>query len=209
MHARSIIAAAAISATFAMSAAAAPINITGNPLASAEQTGATFTGTVDYVFGTGSTGYLTIDLTNASVGTGGFLTAVVFRFDSADPSAAAVLTSSTRPAMINTGIENAAPFGTYMGGAGIGGQYLGGGNPSGGIAVGSSATFNFTITATDASTLTSASFVNAGGSPSLLTRFRGLADGGSDKVPVTNIPAPAPLMLAGLAGLVASRRRRA
>lgn len=189
------------------SAQAAPVLITGDVAASAEQTGANFTGSVEYVFDSGSTGYLTIELENTSGAlVGGFLTAVIFRFDSADAGAAAVLTSSTRPAMVDTGVDSGSPFGTFMGGAAVGGSFLGGGAPSGGIAVGASATFNFTITASDASSLTSMDFVFGSSTPQMLVRFRGLNDGGSDKVPV--VPAPASLALVGLAGLVATRRRR-
>lgn len=189
------------------SAQAAPVLISGDIAASAEHTGANFTGSVEYIFDSGSTGYLTIELENTSGSIGGFLTAVIFRFDSVDGGAAAVLTSSTRPAMINTGTVNGQPFGDFMGGAGVGGDFQGGGPASGGIAVGASATFNFTITASDASTLTSMDFVYGSNMPQMLVRFRGLNDGGSDKVPV--VPAPASLALVGLAGLVATRRRRA
>lgn len=191
------------------SAQASPVLITGDIAASAEQTGANFTGSVEYVFDSGSTGYLTIELENTSGAVvGGFLTAVIFRFDTVDTNASVLLTSSTRPAMINTGEVTGQPFGSFMGGAGIGGDFQGGGPAAGGIAVGSSATFNFTITASDASALTSMDFVSGDNMPQMLVRFRGLNDGGSDKVPTVLVPAPASMALAGLAGLVATRRRR-
>lgn len=195
---------------FTAPTAMASIAFSGNVGASTEETGSNYSGTLDYTHIAGNVGQLTITVTNDTTGgIGGRLTAIAFRFDSADVTAATLLTSSGVAGMTNTGSVNGAPFGTFMGGAGTGGQFEGGGSPSNGLAIGATATFIWQITASDAGSLTDLSFVNGSHQPSLIARFRGLADGGSDKVPGTFVPAPATAALAGFAGLVATRRRRA
>ena len=190
--------------------AMASIVFSGNVGGSAEGTGATFSGTLDYEHIGANVGELSITISNDTPAmVGGRLTSLVFRFDSIDAGAATLLLSSTNPSMTNTGSVNASPFGTFQGGAGLGGTFLGGGSPAGGLAIGGTATFVWRITASDAGSLTDLSFANASSQPSLLVRFRGLADGGSDKVPGTFVPAPSTAALVGFAGLIASRRRRA
>ncbi len=189
--------------------AMASIAFSGNVGSSTEATGSTYSGTLAYTHIAGSVGELTITVTNDTPALiGGRMTAIAFRFDSADGSASASLFSGTVAGMTNTGAVNGAPFGTFLGGAGIGGQFEGGGSPSSGLAIGATATFVWTINASDAGSLTDLSFVSASTQPSLVARFRGLADGGSDKVPGTFVPAPASAALVGFAGLFASRRRR-
>jgi MYXO-CTERM domain-containing protein len=41
-----------------------------------------------------------------------------------------------------------------------------------------------------------------------VVRFRGMAEGGSDKVPANQLPAPGAIALLGLTGAVSRRRRR-
>lgn len=181
----------------------------GDVIGSAELSGATFSGNLIYEHIGAAVGELTITLTNDTpIGVGGRLTAIAFRFDTADPFASTLLLSSSVSAMTNIGSANASPFGTFMGGAGTGGSFEGGGPPSTGIAIGASATFVWRINASDAGSLDEFSFLNATNAPGIAARFRGLTGGGSDKVPGYAIPAPAPVALIGLAGLVASRRRR-
>ena len=190
--------------------ASADVFFGGDVGSSASQTGATYSGTIAYEFVGGSVGELTITLTNdTSASVGGYITAMAFRFDSADTAAWTSLISSSVAGLTNTGTVNGAPFGTFSGGAGTGGQFEGGGKPSNGIAPGASATFVWAIHASDAASMSDLSFANAITQPSLVARFRGLADGGSDKVPATFVPAPASVALVGFAGLAASRRRRA
>ncbi len=181
----------------------------GDVAGSAENSGATFSGNLTYEHIGAAVGELTITLTNDTpIGVGGRLTAIAFRFDTVDPFASTLLLSSTVAAMTNTGSVNAAPFGTFMGGAGTGGQFEGGGSPSNGLAIGASATFVWRINASDAGSLDEFSFLDATNAPGIAARFRGLTGGGSDKVPGYAIPAPAPIALAGFAGLIATRRRR-
>lgn len=184
------------------------ISISGNVPASTEQTGATFDATLDYQFTGGSSGLLTIDMTNTSPGgVGGFITGLVFNFGSADAAAAATLASVTNANFLNAPSQNAAPFGSpFDAGASLGANWLGGGSPNGGIPVGGMATFTFNVTASDASLLSDASFLDGPFAQNFLVRFRGLADGGSDKVPA--IPAPGALALMSIGGLAAVRRRR-
>ncbi len=197
-------------AVLSTSSAFGSIAFSGDMSASTESTGSNYSGTLSYSHIGGSIGELTITVTNETPALiGGRLTAVIFRFDTTDGSASTLLTSSSVAGMTNTGTVNGAPYGTFMGGAGTGGQFEGGGSPANGLAIGATGTYVWKITASDAALLTDSSFTNAANQPSLLARFRGLADGGSDKVPGEFVPAPASLALAGFAGLVASRRRRA
>jgi MYXO-CTERM domain-containing protein len=189
--------------------AMASIAFSGDVGGSTEATGSTYSGSLEYAYIGGSVGELTITISNDTPALiGGHLTSIVFRFDSLDDAASALLTSSSVAGMTDTGSVNAAPFGTFMGGAGTGGQFEGGGSPANGLAIGATATFVWTINASDAGSLSDLSFANAAHQPSLLVRFRGLADGGSDKVPGTFVPAPASAALVAFAGLFASRRRR-
>lgn len=207
---RSWLSASAIAAACVLSAnpAHASIAISGDVSGSEENTGATFSGALAYTHMGGSLGELTITLTNDTpLGVGGHLTAIVFRFDTVDAFASTLLLSSTVPGMTDIGAGSGAPFGDFMGGAGTGGSFEGGGPAASGLAIGASATFVWTITASDAGSLTELSFINAGNQPSLVVRFRGLADGGSDKVPGTLVPSPGSLALVG-AGLLVARRRR-
>lgn len=176
--------------------------------ASSEGLGA-FTGSFDYVASNATQGTLTITLTitltNTSlVANGGFLTAFVFNAVNSVTN----LTLSTAPANFSL-ISNASasPYGTYAYGASTSSSFEGGGNPNRGLAVGASGTFVFNITASNAATLTASSFL-IGGDDAFVVRFRGFANGGSDKVPGTIVPAPGSAALLGLAGLTCARRRR-
>ncbi|MBL8875905.1 MAG: hypothetical protein JNM86_08940 [Phycisphaerae bacterium] len=162
-------------------------------------------GSMDYTFVSGSLGKLTISLTNVSPApNGGKLTGFAFDIVSADSNASASLFSKTNANFVGMTNVSAAPFGTFDAGAALGGNWLGGGSPNGGIAVGSSATFVFNITASDASTRTAANFLGSG-DDSLAIRFRGFVDGGSDKLLV---PSGGTLSLAAGGLVLAARRRR-
>jgi hypothetical protein len=110
----------------------------------------------------------------------------------------------------------ANPYGQFDLGAALGGNWEGGGAPQGGIGVGASQTFVFNLTGANMASLTSGSFLTAlssGASPGqgaqfFVARFRGLTDGGSDKVPAVPEPETYAIMLAGLGVLAFMARRR-
>lgn len=182
------------------------INISGDVGNSTEQTGATFSGTISYLFNGGSSGTAVISLINETPpAVGGFLTGFVFNIDSTDGAASATLTSASNPLFLDTGSESAAPFGMFDAGAALGANWLGGGSPTGGLAVGQTGSFTFSVIAADTSSLSASSFLNGPNEFNFAVRFRGLTGGGSDKVPV---PAPASLAAVVLGGGIATRRKR-
>jgi len=182
------------------------ILIQSDPANSSENLG-TFTGTLDYNPGIGS-GTLIISITNTSpVANGGFLTGFAFNIDSADAGALATLQPGATHPFLDTGSENAPPFGTYDAGAALGADWSGGGSPNSGIAVGATGTFTFNVVASDAASLTASSFINGPNEFDFVVRFRGFKDGGSDKVPSEIVPAPSVLSLLVI-GVAGTRRRR-
>lgn len=197
-----------IACAVAMSAGIAQadiIAISGDSSTSIESTGAAFMGSLEYTFNGGSDGVLTVSLTNSSdASVGGFLTGFVFNMDSADGAASISLSSASNASFLDTGIESASPFGTYDAGAALGANWTGGGSPSAGIGIGQSATFDFAIFASDASSLSASSFLTSG--MDFAVRFRGLSNDGSDKL--TTTPAPGALAAFAMGGLIATRRRR-
>lgn len=185
------------------------INIQGNSSNSTEGLGL-FTGSIEYNFQSGNTGRLTINLTNTTQPQlGGYITAFVFNIGAPqrDGNDTATLLSSSYPLLVNIpgpGI-NGAPFGQFDAGAGIGAQFLGGGSPLGGIGVGDTGSFDFQVQSDFAAELSASSFIAGPNEFNFVVRFRGFADGGSDKVPV---PAPGSLALMGAGALAVSSRRR-
>lgn len=188
-------------------AAANTIQIISHQPSSTEMIGK-FTGTMTYTGSTLNTGLLTIVLTNTNTAAeGGYITGVVFNIPGSEPGSTSLLTGTTFPGFLDTGsIESAAPFGTYEAGAALGGSWLGGGSPTGGIGVGQTGTLTFAITRPGALGLTAESFLGTAQAPAPLVRFKGFANGGSDKVPA--VPAPGAAALFGLGALAARRRRR-
>lgn len=191
-------------------ASADSVAIQGIVSASAEQTGATYSGSLEYNFISGTTGELKVSLTNdtpASIG--GFLTGFLFR---ADTLTGTSLNSANPSAFLSTGAESASPFGMFDGGAALTGSFLGGGSPTDGLAVGESGMFVFSVTSATAATISAADFLGSLDNPGFLARFRGLADGGSDKVPgggfLVAVPLPGAGALAGAGLLVVGLRRR-
>ena len=191
------------------SASADSLNIFGDVANSTEGL-ADFTGTLTYDFVLGDMGVLTVDLTNAiDPNFGGFLTAFLFNIGSADSNASAALTSTTNPFFLNAPDQNGGPFGDrFTGGAALGGDFLGGGMAKNGIGPNDSGTFTFDVTASDADSLSAASFLQGPYDFNFIVRFRGIGKDGefSDMVPA--VPAPGVLALLGLGALAQRRRRR-
>jgi hypothetical protein len=168
---------------------------------STEDLGA-FTGTIDFsanAFGGAAHADLAVTLTNTSpISKGGYITGFVFNIaDVPDNSIAATYVASTGDKFKTLTNESASPFGTFEYGTAIGGAWLGGGSPTSGIAVGQSRTFLFELSGNSETTagLTAASFLTnnlPGGTVyPLAVRFRGFANGGSDKV-IGGEPTPPP-----------------
>ncbi len=223
----------------APAAQASWIAIDGNGAQSTSQLG-NFSGKLTYDALSATSATLTVQLTNTSnPANGGFITGFVFN-NPGNALTGASLTASNANFVLLGGPNfqnsiNGAPFGSFDMGAALGGNYLGGGSPLGGLAVGQNGTFNFSLTGTHLNSLQVGDFVSArsdvqkgggGGAQFLAVRFRGFANGGSDKVPGVPVsggpvgaplptPEPTTLLLAGMgAGLACvppllRRRRRA
>jgi hypothetical protein len=207
--------------------------ITFNPVASAvltpiEGTGAlgSYTGSFDYSASNSTTAQFTISLTNTSpADNGGYLTAFVFNnpFDyitgvslvSSDPDFA-LLGGPT----FDDGV-NGSPYGQFDIGSSTGSSFEGGGNPSTGIAVGSTESFTFSFTGSNLDNLTEQSFLAAlsvppgdgQGDEGFVARFRGFEDGGSDKVPAGGggqpvVPEPATMLLFGAGAVGAYLKKK-
>ena len=178
-----------------------------------------FSGSFTYSFTNDTSASIVVNLTNTSpVANGGYLTA--FAFNNPNNSITGATLSSTSPnfGLIGTpdfdNTISGSPFGDFDAGASTGGSWLGGGNPTTGIAVGSSETFTFSLSGSGLSGLTTQDFINeltsspSGQSYWFAARFRGFIDGGSDKVPADGenppvIPEPTTILLlgSGLLGL--------
>jgi hypothetical protein len=198
----------AVALTTGNQAHAGFISIQSDSSNSTEELGS-FTGSIDYTFNSGSTGTIVISLTNTSVAANaGLITGFVFNIDSTDADATATLQTATHP-FLDTQGGNAAPFGAdFDAGAALGGNFLGGGSPQNGIAVGETGTFTFQLVADDASSLTAEDFINGPYAFDFIVRFKGFANGGSDKVPAMVVPEPSAVVLLGLGLLGVCRRRR-
>ena len=207
----------ALVATACLSAAASAdmLPIGDNSAYSTEGLGH-FSGSIAYTFLGGTTGRLDVSLTNTtSASVGGFITAFMFRVhDEMGPIASSLTASDNNLATDIPAGTSGVPFpGSWIGGAGLTASWLGGGSPTGGIGVGSTGTWSFTITGANASMLTAVSFVKNTVNDdiySFIVRFRGMEGqaGGadSDKVPGLDLPAPGTAALIGLTGAMTRRR---
>ena len=160
--------------------------------------------------GSGTSASVSVLLTNTTLlANGGFITGLAVN---PDPAATGlVFNSCTNAAFLNCGSPvSAAPFGNFVAGAALGGDWLGGGSPNAGIAIGASATFNFTISGSAAllGAMTAADVFNDENDRALVVRFRGGEGGWSDKVLGCAAPAPGAVALLGVAGMFGGRRRR-
>ena len=125
--------------------------------------------------------------------TGGFLTAFGFVMPSIDSIVSSVIDSDyslvefSSPQTLNE-------FGITLNvRAGTGGQYEGGGSPNDAIGIGESGTYSFLLDTTETAANLEALFFAQ--SENSAVRFRGLTNGGSDKL--TNTTSPVPLPAAG------------
>lgn len=161
-----------------------------------------FTGTLDYQITGQSSATLLLSLTNTSVASnGGYITAVALYDEGL--TASGFSSSSANFAGLSGPIA-VSPFPEAdFGASATKDAWLGGGSPKGGIAVGQTVTFTWTLTG-DVGSATASSFSD------ILVRFRGFEDGGSDKVvgrPSNPVPEPSSIAL-GLLGVGAVLARR-
>lgn len=163
--------------------------------------------TYSYTGGTSATISITIS-NDVDPSLGGYITALALSPNGTASGLAFVSSSSAAFQNIPAPVS-APPYGTFAAGAGLNGSFLGGGSPSGGIAVGSSATFTFTMSgsATALSALDAETALNQTGF-GMIVRFRGGQGGWSDKVVGCALPAPGALALLGAVGMLNPRRRR-
>lgn len=181
------------------SASADVVNITSNG-PGLEGNGA-FTGSISYTPGT-----LVVTLTNEmSSNLDGKITGFAFNIGG---NAAATLSLASHSFLDLGPSPSAPPFGTFEAGAALGGDWTGGGSPNAGIVRGATGTFTFNVTGAGAGSLSASSFISSGPSIDFVVRFRGFANGGSDKTPGFLVPAPGSLAALGLALAVGSPRRR-
>src|SRR5262249_5904350 len=108
---------------------------------------------------------------------------------------------------------NGQPFGNdYRAGASLDNSFQGsGGNPNQGIKPGESAMFTFTVSASDAASLSAADFISGPYQYNFIVRFRGFNPGGgahSDKVPAQMLPGPTALMARAIAIVMLPTRSR-
>jgi hypothetical protein len=167
------------------------------PIAGTGQLGS-FTGSFEY-----NSGKISVFLANTSpAANGGYLTAFAFglpgsftcTLDSA-PGGFSLLGGSD-------GSISVSPFKDLdLGASATKGDWLGGGSPRGGLGVGQTGTFGFSL-AGDFPGLTTDSFFGAG-DPWIAVRFRGFENGGSDKVvPGNPVPEPVSMLLFGTGAVV-------
>jgi hypothetical protein len=212
-----------LAALIAVSASAQAAVIQGNTLASTENTGSNFSGTLLYAANAaGTAAMLTVNLLNTtSPEVGGFLTGFLMNNpDATKITGISGYTTTTNFAQIGLSADGAsgAPFGDFDFGAALDANWEGGGAPSAGVAPGAIGSFTFTFSGTSLNTLTDQSFVSAlsvgastGQDPQFfVARFRGLIGGGSDKVPAMAVPEPgtSAMLLAGLVAMIGIGVRR-
>jgi hypothetical protein len=185
---------AAFGLLWAVPAGADTITFLGDTANSTSNLG-NFSATLTYTASSSTSATLDLTLTNTSpAANGGFLTAFVL--NNPNNSITSVTQGATFGAnfsvlgLTNNGVKG-APYGQFDFGASTGGSFEGGGNPSKGIGVGGSETFDFILTGVGLKTLNASSFANelsvgpgnGMGDQFFVARFRGFNNGGSDKVP--------------------------
>jgi MYXO-CTERM domain-containing protein len=164
-----------------------------------------FSAEVSYVWGGGTSATISLALTCLADGSHtGHITGLALNGAAGSTGLAFVSCTSGEFGDLGSPV-NAAPFGQFMAGAGIGNNWEGGGPPSRGIAVGSTETFVFTLTGSSEllSGLHANTALDASGY-AMGVRF--LAEGG--KVVGCAVPAPGALALLAVAGIGPRRRRR-
>lgn len=206
---------AAGAAIVALSSGSADASVlVGDVASSTDQTGATFSVEGLYEYQGDNIGFFTLSISNVTEpGIGGYLTGFLFNVDSLDPAFSLSLMSAPSEFWLDIAGSNAAPLGgPFMGGAATYGSWQGIGPWDVGLGAGAVGTFVFEFEASDASSLSAMDIGIGSPAHNFVVRFRGLNNGGSDKVPAGapfEVPAPGgAVLLAGLATIAVLRRRR-
>jgi hypothetical protein len=173
-----------------------------------------FLGNFSFTASTNTQAQIVVSLTNTSpVDNGGYLTAFAFNNPGNLITGVSGFTTSLStfdligdPTFNNTIKASPYPF-FDLGGSSTNDSWLGGGSPPGGIAVGQTGIFTFSLTGSELLGLNDLSFFNTG-DPWFAARFRGFIDGGSDKVPANPVPEPASILLFGTGLVVLGFARR-
>jgi hypothetical protein len=228
-----VLSALALSAASASAATVTTVRSFGTGTVSSSGLGQ-FSGSFTYAHTTGSNvANVTLSLTNLlTTSAGGKITAFAFNVAGNPSVTLGGLTTSSNHSSFSlySNPTNENPWGNFEYSIALGSNFNGSGSPNPGIHRGATGTFNFTVSGSasvlaslSASTFVTQTVGNSGNSTvsSLLVRFKGFDNGGSDKVsaiinePPTGGPTPPaiPAPLAGLAGgsllgLAAVRRRR-
>lgn len=203
------------------SAQADPVLFATGDKLSSDSTTAVFSGSIELTAASATEGTLVISLTNSSAASnGGYITALAFNNPGPiNPLSVSLSTDSGLTTVLGGPSYNntipASPVAAFDIGAGVGSSWLSGGSPTGGIGVGDTGNFTFTLTG-NLSGLTTQSFIetlNEDGGEWLALRFRGFDDDGSSKYGTTVVPIPAAAWLfgsalLGMAGIGARRGRK-
>jgi MYXO-CTERM domain-containing protein len=165
-----------------------------------------YSGSTEWTYLGGNAGVVEITLTNTSdPANGGFLTG--FAFNVAPQVKMAY--DEGRAGWDGVFEVSASPLGDFDHGAALGGNWLGGGSPVLGIGVGQTFVFRYDVRGEESllATIIAHDFFDETEGWGFAARFRGFADGGSDKV-TASLPSPGALALLALGSLGARRRRR-
>lgn len=168
-----------------------------------------FYATVTYSYSGGTSASLTVQLDNTTpLALGGYITGLALNGGPGVTGMSFVSCTDADFGGLSYPVE-APPWPDFMVGASIGSKWQSGGQPSKGIAAGSSATFAFTMVGTAAALgALDAETALAAGCGAMAVRFRGGAvTDWSDKVLGQALPAPGAIAVVGLAALGRRRRR--
>lgn len=170
---------------------------------------ASFHGLLTYAYVGGSAASISIQIDNTTaLALGGYVTAIAINPEPGFTGIAFVSCTNANFGGLPSPV-NAAPWGDFEAGAGVGASWIGGGAPQCGIAAGTGALFSFSLSGSAAylGSLTAEDVLDPDGY-ALAIRFRGGAGNDwSDKVLGCAMPAPGAASLLGVVCMLRSRRR--
>lgn len=179
----------------------------------------TFTANVNLQALANGNSRLTIDVINTTTSSspGGFITGVAFSTPDLASYISGSYTTTNGNFTLLSGSVSTSPYPDQDMGAALGGSWLGGGSPSGGVSWSPGGTNDVVFTYDfSGQSVTEDQFKSAmlgtSSAPGFLVRFKGLAGGGSNKVPAIAVPEPTSVVLLGLGvvgmSMLGMRRQR-